>query len=149
VPCRHLLCRAAQAQTFSAEDLAHRTTEAVIWCIPPVRLGAARVLAAPFYLPIWKGPVDREPICSVYVWQRSAQGIPRNRPVPRVRRFFPSLHPGSSTPRIQKGGTEPRRWPPNSSGSHAFGILPASGLRLHSRSSRVPLLLPEWGRCGL
>jgi hypothetical protein len=39
---------------------------------------------------------------------------------------FPSLHPGSSTPRIQKGGTEPRRWPPNSfGGPHAFVMVVA------------------------
>ena len=125
---------AAQAQTFSAEDLAHRTIEVGIWGHDGRQVGGRqRVLAAPFYLPIWKdpltyleGPVDREPSCSLSVKTCSAQVHPPLLPCAEGMQVFPSLHPGSSTPRIQKGGTEPRRWPPNSfGGSHAFVMVVA------------------------
>jgi hypothetical protein len=112
-------------------------------CIPTVRLGAARVLAAPFYLPIWKDPLtgNQSARCT---FDLDRCRHPHNRPVPKVCRF--SL-PAS---RILNPSDPKGRHRTPSVAAQFFGVTrlrdPASiGSRLHSRSSRPPLLLSGWG----
>jgi hypothetical protein len=92
---------AAQAQTFSAEDLAHRTIEVGIWGMPAVRLGGGKESWPPiFYLPIWKdpltyleGPLDREPSCSLSVKYVRRRCIPPLLPCAEGMQVFPSQDP--------------------------------------------------------